>query len=115
MSTNKKTLSVKVYPEIGKMYKHYKGGKYKVLTLAKHSEADEINDIFNQLDSMKLSDKAKSLINQLKIIYSEDLVVYKSIGFGSVHARPLKMWFNEITHEKYIEHFGHVKRFELIE
>lgn len=55
------------YPEIGKTYKHYKGGKYEVLTLAKHSETNEI------------------------------LVIYKSLHFGSVHGRPLSMWFDEIT------------------
>lgn len=54
------------YPEIGKIYKHYKGGKYKVLTLAKHSETEET------------------------------LVIYRSIHFGSVHARPLSMWFDKI-------------------
>jgi hypothetical protein len=47
------------YPEIGKLYKHYKGGDYKVLSLAKHTETDEI------------------------------LVIYKSIQFGTVYARPL--------------------------
>lgn len=54
------------YPEIGKIYKHYKGGKYEVITLAKHSETNE------------------------------DLVIYKSIGFGTVYARPLKMWFQTV-------------------
>jgi len=54
------------YPEIGKIYNHYKGGKYEVITLAKHSETDE------------------------------DLVIYKSLHFGSIHARPLKMWFDKI-------------------
>lgn len=52
------------YPEIGKVYKHYKGGDYKVLTLAKHTETDEI------------------------------LVIYKSIQFGSIYARPLHIWNN---------------------
>jgi hypothetical protein len=51
------------YPEIGKVYKHYKGGKYEVMTLAKHTETDEV------------------------------MVVYKSVHFGSVHVRPLSMWF----------------------
>lgn len=54
------------YPKVGKKYSHYKGGLYEVLTLAKHSETDEI------------------------------LVIYKSILFGSVHARPLSMWFDVI-------------------
>jgi len=55
------------YPEIGKRYKHYKGGLYDVITLVKHSENDET------------------------------LVIYKSIHFGSVYARPLTMWFDEIN------------------
>ena len=54
------------YPEIGRIYNHYKGGKYEVITLAKHSETDET------------------------------LVIYKSLHFGSIHARPLKMWFEVI-------------------
>lgn len=59
-------MSLIKYPEIGKIYRHYKGGKYKVLTLCKHSETDET------------------------------LVIYKSIHFGSIHARPLSMWFDDI-------------------
>lgn len=47
------------YPEIGGVYEHYKGGKYRVYFLAKHSETEEI------------------------------LVIYQSIHFGSFHARPL--------------------------
>jgi hypothetical protein len=57
------------YPEIGKQYIHYKGGRYEVLTLAKHTETDEV------------------------------LVIYKSLHFGSVHARPLSMWFDTVTLE----------------
>jgi len=59
--------SVVNYPTIGQRYTHYKGGVYQVVSLAKHSETNE------------------------------DLVIYKSIGFGSVHARPLRMWFDIIT------------------
>lgn len=72
---------IKEYPEIGKIYKHYKGGKYKVLTLAKHSETDEI------------------------------LVIYQSLHFGSVHARPLEMWFDIITLNKDNESFDPKFRF----
>ena len=54
------------YPEIGPVYRHYKGGKYEVLTLSKHTETDEI------------------------------LVIYKSLHFGSVYARPLEQWFDSV-------------------
>ena len=70
---------MKKYPEIGKMYNHYKGGRYEVLSLAKHSET------------------------------YEDLVIYKSVHFGSIHARPLSMWFETIR----LSELEHVQRFSL--
>jgi len=67
------------YPEIGKQYNHYKGGVYEVISLATHSETNEV------------------------------LVIYKSVLFGSVYARPLGMWFDEVEN-----HAGNlVPRFEL--
>lgn len=54
------------YPIPGEKYVHYKGGLYEIITLCKHSETNE------------------------------DLVIYKSLLFGSVHARPLHMWFEEV-------------------
>lgn len=50
------------YPLPGSVYKHYKGGIYKVLSLATHTET------------------------------SDPLVIYQSIHFGSIYARPLSMW-----------------------
>jgi len=61
-----KKSEIKVYPEIGKHYDHYKGGRYEVISMATHSETGEV------------------------------LVIYKSIHFGSVYARPLEMWFDDI-------------------
>lgn len=60
---------IKKYPLPGEIYDHYKGGRYEVITLAKHTEAEGDD---------------------------EDVVVYKSVSFGSVHVRPLKMWFEEV-------------------
>jgi len=57
---------IKQYPEICRLYKHYKGGKYEVISMAKHTET------------------------------GEDLVVYKSVHFGSVYARPLSQWFEKV-------------------
>lgn len=76
-----KSNTIKVYPEIGKTYQHYKGGKYKVLTMATHSETGEA------------------------------LVIYQSILFGSIYARPLSMWFDIITLSKDNESFKAVNRF----
>lgn len=53
---------IKVYPKIGAIYKHYRGGHYKVLYLAKHTET------------------------------GEDMIVYQSIEFGSIYTRPLDIW-----------------------
>ncbi len=66
------------YPIIGEIYYHYKGGDYQVISLAKHSETQET------------------------------LVIYQSIHFGSVYARPLEMWFESVVTEK-----GMTPRFQL--
>lgn len=68
------------YPEVGKQYDHYKGGRYEVISLAKHSETEEV------------------------------LVIYRSIHFGSVYARPLPMWFDQVETVH-----GIVARFRLYE
>jgi hypothetical protein len=57
------------YPQIGDKYQHYRGGFYEVITLATHSETQE------------------------------PLVIYKSLLFGSVYARPLSMWFDWVEIE----------------
>jgi hypothetical protein len=49
-------------PTPGMTYKHYKGGVYRVLHLAIHTETSEV------------------------------LVIYQSLQFGSYHARPLDNW-----------------------
>ena len=56
----------KYYPQIGAIYHHFKGGDYKVICLAKHSETDE------------------------------EFVVYQSVSFGTTYVRPLSMWFDII-------------------
>ena len=67
------------YPEIGGTYQHYKGGKYMIISLAHHTETDEV------------------------------LIIYQSIGFGSIYARPLNMWFELVGVSD-----GMVPRFEEI-
>jgi hypothetical protein len=57
---------IKQYPEPDGIYRHYKGGKYQVIAMAKHTET------------------------------SEDLVIYQSLNFLSIHARPLSQWFEKI-------------------
>jgi len=76
---------IKRYPRLDYIYTHYKGGKYQVITLAKHTETNE------------------------------DMVVYKSLLFGSIHVRPLSMWF-EIIHNMQdptcsVRKIGDVERF----
>ena len=51
-------------------YRHYKGGEYEVLHLAKHSETEE------------------------------DMVVYRALyGAFGVWVRPASMWNETVTHE----------------
>jgi hypothetical protein len=54
--------TIENYPELNRIYKHYKGGRYEVISMATHTETDEL------------------------------MVVYKSLLFGSVYVRPLKIW-----------------------
>jgi hypothetical protein len=73
------------YPQLGRLYQHYKGGIYEVLHLAKHSETDET------------------------------MVVYQSKLYGSYHVRPLSMWNDIIyqdTENVPIRYYP-IKRFEL--
>jgi hypothetical protein len=56
-------------PEVGKTYRHYKGGLYRVIALAHHSET------------------------------LEDLVVYEALytsDIGQFWVRPASMWFEEV-------------------
>jgi hypothetical protein len=54
-----------MYPLPGKVYKHYKGGTYEIISMALHTETQE------------------------------RLVVYKSLNFGSVYVRPYEIWNSE--------------------
>ncbi len=56
-----------VYPIIDGVYEHYKGGIYKVISMAIHTETNEV------------------------------MVIYKSLLFGSVFVRPLSSWNSTIS------------------
>jgi hypothetical protein len=51
------------YPRINGLYQHYKGGTYQVITMATHTET------------------------------KENLVICKSVLFGSIYARPIGTFF----------------------
>ena len=71
------------YPESGKLYRHYKGGVYEFLFMAPHSET------------------------------GENLVIYKSVLFGSYHARPLDDWNSDLEAKNGL--ITGQKRFEIID
>ena len=57
------------YPQINRIYAHYKGGTYEVLHLAKNTTDDTI------------------------------MVIYQSREFGSHYARPLSEWWDVVIDE----------------
>ena len=71
------------YPIIGGKYEHYKGGVYEVVSLAQHTETNEA------------------------------MVIYKSLLFGTIYARPLTSWNEPVTYETFIGQTS--TRFTLIE
>lgn len=69
-------------PLPGQIWQHYKGGIYEIITCATHTESAEI------------------------------LVIYQSISFGTIYARPLSIWFDVVSPENSKRKVG---RFTLIE
>jgi hypothetical protein len=55
-----------IFPLPGQIWQHYKGGTYEVISCAVHTESDEI------------------------------LVIYRSVVFGTIYARPIEIWFDEV-------------------
>lgn len=55
-----------IYPIPGEIWKHYKGGEYKIICMANDTTTNE------------------------------PVVVYQSISFGGNHVRPFKEWHEQI-------------------
>ena len=53
-------------PLPGEIYTHYKGGTYRIMCLTTHTET------------------------------KENLVIYKSLNFGSIHARPVDIFMDKV-------------------
>ena len=76
----------------GQIYKHFKGFKAYVITIAKHSETDEELVIY---------------------VCNSDEVKDKSGHQDGIYARPMDMFLSEVDHRKYPD-VEQKYRFELI-
>ena len=54
----------------GEIWRNYKGGNYKIITLANHTET------------------------------KEPMIVYQSLSFGSIYARPLSIWCEAVENRR---------------
>lgn len=50
---------------IGKIYKHYKGNKYRIINFAKHSETLEEMIIYESVDSENVWARPKNMWNDI--------------------------------------------------
>jgi len=65
------------YPQPKETWLHYKGGQYEIICMCNHTDTNE------------------------------PLVIYKSLSFGSIYARPFSEWHDVVLKEKH----GNIVRF----
>jgi hypothetical protein len=58
------------YPKPGERWQHYKGGLYEIVAMCNHTDTDEV------------------------------LVIFKSLSFGGIHARPNSEWHETVGETK---------------
>ena len=75
MNNTSKQNNIGPYPEPGQVWRHYKGGKYQIVAMCNHTDTNEV------------------------------LVIYKSLSFGGVYARPYSEWHDKVLDPE----FGNVK------
>lgn len=76
-------------PRKGQTYRHFKGGLYQIISLARHTESDEILVVY-------------------KCLYRQE---YEKSGL--VYARPIGMFLSKVDTDKYPD-CQQIYRFELI-
>lgn len=70
MDEEKMTIKL---PKPGKLYRHFKGRLYKVITIAEHTET------------------------------GEDMVIYEEEGGSGTYARPLSEWIKPVQTDRFVE------------
>ena len=59
---------------VGKIYRHYKGNKYKIIALGRHSESQEEVVIYQNIDKGDIWVRPKSMWNEVININGKEVM-----------------------------------------
>ena len=64
---------------VGKIYRHYKGNKYKIIALGRHSESQEEVVIYQNIDKGDIWVRPKSMWNEVININGKEVMRFSLV------------------------------------
>ena len=81
-------------PKQGQIYQHFKGGLYKVICIAKHTETLEVEVVY-------------------RCIVPGHNTNFPDSQKGDCYVRPLEMFMSEVDYEKYPQYKGEEPKYRM--